>query len=135
MSDIILWILYRLSKSMRERYPDGFVRPWSANNHKMEDAVHHVNLYNGWGLLAVAFAAAGSHLSKWFLLGLLLIPALAAQSLWKEFIFDAHWKRIKLGIETPEEYLDFKTDLITRFAGLFAPSVAGIAAIVFAFVF
>lgn len=125
MTDLLLYILWRHTL-LRERYPAGFPRPWSADNVAMEDGVFHLNWYQGWGMLAGVAAAIAALFSAWALFALLALPALAGHALWRECLTDGHLRRINDGTETAEQLLDFKADLITRLAGLIVPAVCGI---------
>ena len=129
MTDLVLYILWRHTL-LRERYPQGFPRPWSADNHAMEDAAFHCNYYLSWGMLAVVLSAIGSTLWPWALLGLAVLPGLAIHALWRECITDGHVARIRAGTEKHEELLDFKADLITRHAGLIVPAICAVAVII-----
>ena len=129
MTDLVLYILWRWSDVLRARYPQGFPRPWCADNVAMEDGVYHANFYFGWGLLAVDLAAIGAVFSPWAVFALVALPALAFQALWRECVTDGHCTRIRAGTETAEQLLDFKADIITRLAGLIVPAICGLIVI------
>ena len=128
MADVILYLFYRFSETLKQRYPDGFTKPFVADNMKMEDAIFHFNWYNGiGGHLNTVAAVLAFGVSAWWLLLLLGHGALAAQAVHRELIVDGHLKRIKDGTETPEQLLDMKADLITRGAGLLIPIAGAVA--------
>lgn len=126
MTDLVLYILWRRSEILRERYPHGFPRPWSADNVAMEDAVFHLNFYQSWGMLAVVVAAIGVLFSPWALIALSALPALSIHAFYRELITDGHAERYHDGTESIEELLDCRADLITRHAGLIIPSILAI---------
>ena len=130
MADIILYIVWMLSDTMRERYPLGFRKPFSADNFIMEDGVFHFNLYLGFGLLVDCFVLLGCLFSKWALFGLLIHLGMIAQIFYRECIEDKHLARRKAGTETPEQWLDFKADLITRLSGMVAPVAVAVIAVI-----
>lgn len=122
MTDVLLYIIWRRSETLRARYPRGFPRPWCADNVAMEDAVFHCNFYLSWGFLIVTLTAVASLFSAWALLALVGLLVLALHALYREAVTDGHWKRIRDHAETPEQLLDFKSDLITRLVGLMVPT-------------
>ena len=130
MADIILYIVWMLSDTMRERYPKGFHGPWHMNNFKMEDGAFHFNFYNGYGLLVDCAVLLGCMFSKWALFGLFIHLGMIAQIFYRECVEDKHIARRKAGTETPEQWLDFKADLITRLSGLIAPVIVAVLAVI-----
>ena len=95
MTDLILYILLKIP-CMRARYPKGL-----SDMLAMEDASYHVNFYLKWGWI--------------------LPPMWIVQILYRECITDGHVDRIRKNTESPASLLDFKVDLLTRFAGLAIP--------------
>jgi len=131
MTDLILYIVWKLSGTMCERYPRGFRKPWgSADNFTMEDGVFHFNLYLGFGLLVDCFVLLGCMFSKWALFGLLIHLGMIAQIFYRECVEDKHLARRKAGTETPEQWLDFKADLITRLSGMIAPVAVAVIVVI-----
>lgn len=127
MADVILYLFYWFSDTLKARYPDGFTKPFVADNVKMEDAVYHFNLYNGiGGHFNVVAAVLAFAVSAWFSFMLVFHLGMIVQAIYKEFITDGHWKRIKAGTETEAELLDFKADLITRGAGMIFPILGAV---------
>jgi len=49
-----------------------------------------------------------------------------AQIFYRECIEDKHLARRKAGTETPEQWLDFKADLITRLSGMIVPAILAV---------
>lgn len=90
----LLNIFYKLSKILQQRYP-------IVSDDLCEDAYYHISFYLKYG---------------WILPWLWPI-----QILYRELIEDKHLKRILNKTETPEELLDLKADIITRFIGLSVP--------------
>jgi len=94
MTHLILKILFALCPIMKERYPSGIPG---------EDAIYHVAFYLKWGWI--------------------LPPIWVIQILYRESITDGHLRRILNNTESDASYLDFRVDLLTRFAGLFIPAL------------
>ena len=84
---------------MKLRYP--VVKP-----ELIEDATYHISFYLKWGWIVP--------------------PIWIVQILWRECITDGHLKRIIKKTEGPWTLIDFKTDLLTRFAGLAIPMLTWI---------
>jgi len=53
-----------------------------------------------------------------------------AQIFYRECIEDKHLARRKAGTETPEQWLDFKADLITRLSGMIAPVAVAVIVVI-----
>ncbi len=101
MTQFLFKFFWGKIKILQQRYPT--IDPTTC-----EDAYYHINFYLTWGLLINVLALL---FCKWLLLaevGLLI------QVFYREFITDGHLKRIIDKIETPEQLLDLKADLITR---------------------
>jgi hypothetical protein len=97
MTNLIFKILYKLFSIMKLRYPVIH----TPEDH--EDALYHIHFYLRYGWVP--------------------FPIWIVQILYRECITDGHLKRILEDKEGPGSLLDFKTDLLTRFAGLALPAL------------
>jgi len=102
MTKILFKLAYKISKTLKERYPE-------VTNFNCEDAYYHISFYLTWGLFINILSLV---ISKYFLF---MNLGLIVQIFYKELIIDGHLKRILNKTEANSQFLDFKSDLITRF--------------------
>lgn len=102
MTQFLFKFFWSKIKILQQRYP--VIDPFAC-----EDAYYHINFYLTWGLFINVWALL---LTPYIFL---LDGVLVIQVLFRELITDGNLKRIIDKTETPEQLLDFKSDLITRY--------------------